>query len=135
MNKSDEEKYTFENPNIIKNINIDDNFDLDEFIDEEDSRLKRRLTDLSTTNVSFFNINKDEVLNLDFNNFRGNLDETKIGFSSRIHSNSLNTAKHANTDLKASILNSNENEDIINRGYSEKNNNHSEDLKIIQEVK
>jgi len=135
LNKSDEEKYTFENPNIIKNINIDDNFDLDEFIDEEDSRLKRRLTDLSTTNVSFFNINKDEVLNLDFNNFRGNLDETKIGFSSRIHSNSLNTAKHANTDLKASILNSNENEDIINRGYSEKNNNHSEDLKIIQEVK
>ena len=133
MNKSDEEKYTFENLSNIININVDDNFDLDEFIDEEDNRLKRRNTDLSTTNVSFFNINKDEVLNLDFNHFlRGNLDDTKAGFSNRIHSNSVNTAKHTNTDLKAFL--SDENEDK-NRVCSEKNLLDSEDLKIIQEVR
>lgn len=132
MNKSDEEKYTFENPNNIKNIDIDDNLDLDDFIDEEDNRLQRRHTDLSTTNVSFFNINKDEVLNLDFNHFlKGNLDETRADFNSRIHSNSVNTAKHTKTNLKASI--GNENEDK-KRDYSEKNVLDSEDLKIIQEV-
>lgn len=132
MNKSDEEKYTFENPNNIKNINVDDNFDLDEFIDEENNRLQRRHTDLSTTNVSFFNINKDEVLNLDFNQFlKGNLDETKTSINYRHHSNSVNTAKHTNTDLKPSLLTENEDK---NRGYSQKNILESEDLKVIQEV-
>jgi len=71
LNKSDEDKYTFENQNNvnIKNLNVEDNFDLDEFINEENNRIQKRITDLSTTNVSFFNINKDEVLNLDYNNF------------------------------------------------------------------
>lgn len=133
MNKSDEDKYTFENPNNINNLNVDDNFDLDEFIDEEDNRLKRRNTDLSTTNVSFFNINKDEILNLDFNQFlRGNLNETKTNEKNKIHhSNSVNTAKNTNTDIISSIVNENEDK---TRGYSEKNLLDSEDLKIIQEV-
>jgi len=133
LNRSDEEKYTFEKPDNIKNVNVDDNFDLDEFINEEDNRLHRRHTDLSTTNVSFFNINKDEILNLDFNNFlKGNLDETKTSLSNKHHSNSVNTAKHSNNEFKSSLTKVSEHS---SRGHSDKNLLDDLDSKIIEEVK
>lgn len=134
MNKSDEDKYTFENPNTL-NVKNEDNFDLDEFINEENKRIQKRITDLSTTNVSFFNINKDEVLNLDYNHFlKGNLDETNNNISNRHnhHSNSVsNSTKNIQKDIKNNFP------DEIgdkNRGQSEKNVLNSEDNKIIEEV-
>jgi len=134
LNKSDEDKYTFENPNTL-NVKNEDNFDLDEFINEENKRIQKRITDLSTTNVSFFNINKDEVLNLDYNHFlKGNLDETNNNISNRHnhHSNSVsNSTKNIQKDIKNNFP------DEIgdkNRGQSEKNVLNSEDNKIIEEV-
>lgn len=135
MNQSDEEKYNFENVKNfnIKNLNVDDNFDLDEFINEENSRILKRQNELSNTNISFFNMNKDEVLNLDFNQFiKGNLDETKNTFINRHHSNSVNNATNHLQEEQKSRYNNEKNEKL--RTDSERNIFESEDLKIINEV-
>jgi len=134
LNQSDEEKYTFENvKNLnIKNLNVD-NFDLDEFINEENSRILKRQNELSNTNISFFNMKNDEVLNLDFNQFiKGNINETKNTFINRHHSNSVNIAEYNNQEEQKTRYNNEKNEKL--RAGSERNIFESEDIKIINEV-
>lgn len=162
-NKSDDEKFNFDS---IKNTLIleDDSIDIEEFFEIEDSKISKRYAELSTTNISFFNIDKDEVFDLDVKNFeRENRVNTTIAKDFKGNNNSKNNSDNKNKristkDVKkinsanSNINNRNDNNNMTSRNIDfnkevnlnsfnlDTTNNKNDDdvyndLKIISEVR
>lgn len=132
-------------------MQIDDDFDVDEFIQRENSKIKKRYEDLSTTNISFFNIEHDEIFDIDLKNFeKDNKVNTTIAkdFSKQIKkplkeinnpdSNKFNSPFNSELSQISPKENkdfSNIDENIFSELEKNKNKFTDVDLKIIDEVK